>query len=229
MSKMDWHGPFGHLQHKLWPKEKSGIKLAVWLPTTGSPESTQFLCVQVACDLPLKISQQGLQLWFRPHPNRRSAQEVIVSQSCETPSLGDKSHSDVTTTKWCRIYYMGEGGGFPESGSWRVWWVRWVRGRSWLVLALKVLQPCVNQLTCWFCVGLLDWMSCLTLVLVPSRSSSTPLYPFKVLRAGNGPQVPNLSIVSILGLSLSLPRDLGTHQLDRWFMASYGQIQVIIT
>jgi hypothetical protein len=42
------HHPFGHLRHKLWPKERPGIKLAFWLPTTKSQESTQFPCVQVA-------------------------------------------------------------------------------------------------------------------------------------------------------------------------------------
>jgi hypothetical protein len=33
--------------------------------------------------------RQGLQLWFRPRPNQRSAPKVIVLQSCGTPSLGD--------------------------------------------------------------------------------------------------------------------------------------------
>jgi len=28
MSKMGLHGPFGHLQHLLWQKERSGVKLA---------------------------------------------------------------------------------------------------------------------------------------------------------------------------------------------------------
>jgi hypothetical protein len=37
----------------------------------------------------LERSRRGLQLWFRPHPDQRFAQEVIVSQSCETPSLGN--------------------------------------------------------------------------------------------------------------------------------------------
>jgi hypothetical protein len=27
MSKMGLHDPFGHLKHKLWPKEGSGVKL----------------------------------------------------------------------------------------------------------------------------------------------------------------------------------------------------------
>ncbi len=97
-----------------------------------------------------------------------------------------------------------------ESGP---WWVLWVRGHAWFVLAPKVLQPCVNQLVCWFCVGLLEWVSCLTFFLVPSWSSNTPFYPFKVLRAGSMPRGPNLSVVSILRLNLSLQRGLGAHQL----------------
>jgi hypothetical protein len=90
MSKMGLHDTFGHLQHKLWPNKRSGVKLAVdsLIPNHGK-ESTQFLCVQVACDMPLKKFRQGLQLWFRPHCDRRSSQEVIAPQSCETPNLGD--------------------------------------------------------------------------------------------------------------------------------------------
>ncbi len=45
MSEMGSHDPFGHLKHKLWPKEGLGVKLAVWLPTTKSWELTRFLCV----------------------------------------------------------------------------------------------------------------------------------------------------------------------------------------
>jgi len=29
MSKMSLHDPFGHLKHKLWSKERPGIKLAI--------------------------------------------------------------------------------------------------------------------------------------------------------------------------------------------------------
>jgi hypothetical protein len=42
-----------------------------------------------ACDTSLKSSRRGLQLWFRSCPDRRSALEVIVPQSCRTPILGD--------------------------------------------------------------------------------------------------------------------------------------------
>jgi hypothetical protein len=73
MSKMASHEPFGHLQHKLWLKEGSGVKLAVWVPTTKSRESTRFWCMQVKCDTLLESSREELQLWFRP---------------CSDPSLG---------------------------------------------------------------------------------------------------------------------------------------------
>jgi hypothetical protein len=55
MFKIGSHDPFEHLKHKLWPKEKPGIKLVVWLPTTKSRESTLFPYVQVMCDLVLEF------------------------------------------------------------------------------------------------------------------------------------------------------------------------------
>jgi hypothetical protein len=86
MSKMASHEPFGHLQHKLWQKERSGIKLAIWLSTTKSQELTRPWCVQVKCNIPLENSQGELQVFFRPHPNRRSEQRVMNSQSLRSPN-----------------------------------------------------------------------------------------------------------------------------------------------
>jgi hypothetical protein len=45
MSKMGLHDSFEHLKCKLWPKERPWVKLAVWLPTTKSRESTGLPCV----------------------------------------------------------------------------------------------------------------------------------------------------------------------------------------
>ncbi len=71
MFEMALHDPFAHLNHKLWPKERLGIKLALWLPTTKNQELSQFPCVQVACDIPLESPQQGLQLFLSLHLNWR--------------------------------------------------------------------------------------------------------------------------------------------------------------
>jgi len=88
MSKMNSHEPFRHFQHKLWQNERPKVKLAIWLPTTKSQESTRPWCVQVECDTLLENSQQELQLFFRPCPNQRSERKIIVMQSCESPNRG---------------------------------------------------------------------------------------------------------------------------------------------
>jgi hypothetical protein len=63
-------------------------------------------------------------------------------------SPGTKSHLDVALVESCRIYYKGEGGGFPQ--------VRAVVSFvcptcPWLVLASKVLQLCTNHFVFVFC------------------------------------------------------------------------------
>jgi hypothetical protein len=84
MFKMASHEPFGHLQLKLWANEGPGVKLAVWLPTTKSQESTSFRRSLIECDMALKSSRGELQLWFRPRPDRRSGREVMFVQSLRT-------------------------------------------------------------------------------------------------------------------------------------------------
>jgi len=51
-------------------------------------ESTRPQCVQVKCNTPLKNYQGELQVCFRPHPNRRSEQRVIIIQSLGSPNRG---------------------------------------------------------------------------------------------------------------------------------------------
>jgi len=124
MSKMASHDPFGHLQLKLWAKEGPGVKLAVWLLTTKSLESTSSRHLQKECDMALESSLGELQLWFRPHSNQRSKPGDMSSQSPVSltqdslgfllGSPGKKCHSDVALTEQRREYYMGEGGGFPQ-------------------------------------------------------------------------------------------------------------------
>ncbi len=120
MSKMASHKPFGHLQHKLWQKEK--VKLAIWLPTTKSRESTQPRCVKVECDTLLEnykfasdlipINALHKELWVHKVPR---IQTGTISRFF-FGNLGIKNHSDVGAVEKCKEYYMGEGGGFL-----RVW------------------------------------------------------------------------------------------------------------
>jgi hypothetical protein len=118
------HWSFGHLQPTLWAREGPGVKLAIWLPTSKSRESTSSRPPNWKCDMALERSRRGLQLWFRPRRNQTLQSGVMSAQSPETPtgtisglqlgSLGKNSHLDVAPAERCREYYMGEGGGFPR-------------------------------------------------------------------------------------------------------------------
>jgi hypothetical protein len=83
---MPSHWSFGHLQPKLWAKEGPGVKLAVWLPTTKSRESTSSRCPIWECDMALERSRRGLQLWFRPRRDPTPQSGVMAVQSSESPA-----------------------------------------------------------------------------------------------------------------------------------------------
>jgi hypothetical protein len=131
------HWPFGNLQPKLWANERPGVKLAVWLPTTKSQESTSSRPPNWECDMELERSRRGLQLWFRSCRDQTLQSGVMSAQSAvgsyerskswdsnrdnfgtisrlQLGSPGKKSHLDVALAERCREYYMGEGGGFPR-------------------------------------------------------------------------------------------------------------------
>jgi hypothetical protein len=132
---------------------------------------------------------QKLQLCFKLHLNRKSTQKVIVLQSYRslnfenfgTPKLGVLGQNDIwLPAPWQGIEntIMGKVVASPKSG---LWWVLWIRVCSWPILALKVLQLCINQLVVWFmqvCVN--NWPTCHS-SLSPSWSSSTPFYSRSVV------------------------------------------------
>jgi hypothetical protein len=70
-------------------KKSRESKLSIWFPTIKSQELTWFLCVQVVCDISLKISRRGIQLCFRPHLHWRPTCKVMAPQSCRSPNLGN--------------------------------------------------------------------------------------------------------------------------------------------
>jgi hypothetical protein len=80
------HWSFGHLQPKLWAKERPGVKLPVWLPTTKSRESTRSQRALGECDTSLERSRRGLQYWFRPRSDPRSGRGVMAVQSPGGPT-----------------------------------------------------------------------------------------------------------------------------------------------
>jgi hypothetical protein len=89
-------------------KKGLGVKLAIWLLTTKSREST---CSQRAlgeCDMALESFRKGLQVWFRPRLDRRSGREAMMSQSLGSP--GKKCHSNASVAERHREHYWEDGG-----------------------------------------------------------------------------------------------------------------------
>jgi hypothetical protein len=98
---------------------------------------------------------------------------------------------DVALMEKHKVYYKGEGDGFPKFES---WWVLWIQIFPWLVLAPKVLHLYTNQLIVWFVqIRVSDYV---LVFLVPSWSSSTPLYPSKCCEPGNVPRLLSLLLFS---------------------------------
>jgi hypothetical protein len=118
------HWQFGHLKPKLWAKERPRVKLAVWLPTTKSQESTSSRRRLEECNTKLESSRRELQDWFKTRPDPSSGWGVMAVQSSGSPartlsglhfgSPNKMCHSDVASATSRREYYMGEGGGFPR-------------------------------------------------------------------------------------------------------------------
>jgi hypothetical protein len=145
---MGSHDAFGHLKHNIWPKERLEVKLTIWLLTIKSRESIRFPYVQVACDIPLKISWRGLQLFFKPHCNWRSAHKAMGHQNHKSPNFGNftKSHLGVPRQNaiwmwplWRDTIYTIKGKVVVSSKS-RLWWVLWVWGCLWFCPSTKSAQ-----------------------------------------------------------------------------------------
>jgi hypothetical protein len=182
---MGSHCSFRHLKHKLWLKEGLGVKLPFWLPITKSRESTRLLSCRGRATYRWKALNESYNFALDRTSIGGMLAKLLGSKVAGVPtggisrlplrSPGKKSHLDVASVESCRVYYKGEGGGFPQ--------VRAVMNLvcpccPWLVLAPRVPQLCTNHFVWVVCRPV--WVSeACQLFLVPSRSSNMPLDPSK--------------------------------------------------
>jgi hypothetical protein len=121
---MGSHDPFGHFKHKLWPKEGSGVKLPIWLPTIKSKKSPRFPCVQVTCNIPLEKSWRGYNFASDLISIKGLHAKLRAPKIMEVPTMGisgfpfgspgTKWHLGASLVAMHKVYYKGEGGGFPQ-------------------------------------------------------------------------------------------------------------------
>jgi len=149
MFKMGSHCSFEYLKHELWPKER--------LKKVGNrPDLLVYKWHVTYCWKALDegynfsldhISIRGLLAKIWGSKVTGDPIWVISGLPFGSPRT-KKSHLDVGPVERCRIYYKGEGGGFPQ--------VQVVVSLvcpccSWLVLAPKVLQLRTNHLVWVLC------------------------------------------------------------------------------
>jgi hypothetical protein len=145
MSKMGSHDPFGHLKHKLWPKEMQFDSRP--LKVGNHPD---FL----AC------KWRATYRWKALNESYNFALDLISIEGLHTklwgpkvtgvPTLGVPKQNVIWMwASWRGIKYTTRGKvvASPKSGPWGVLWV-WVC--PWLVLTPKVLQLWTNQFVVWF-------------------------------------------------------------------------------
>jgi hypothetical protein len=186
MSKLVLHDPFGHMKHKLWSKERPRVKLAVWRPLKVRNQPDFLACRQHATYC-WKSLDKGYNFALDLIVIEGSHKKLCALKVAGVPvigiprlplrSLGTKTHLDVAPVERRRGYYKGEGGGFPQL---RVVMCLMSPSCPWFILAPKVFQLCTNHFVLVLCRSMWVIEAC-QFFLIRSRSSSTPLYPSKVL------------------------------------------------
>jgi hypothetical protein len=124
MFKMGLYDPFEHLKHKLWPKEKLGIKLAIWLPTTKS-QGIDPISLHVGGGvwhtvgklstktITLLQTSSQLEVYSKLWGSKVVGIPTLGISKLPFGSPGTKCHLDVGLVERHIIYYKGEDGGFP--------------------------------------------------------------------------------------------------------------------
>jgi hypothetical protein len=124
-------------------------------------------------------------------------------------TLGTKRHLGDGPMAMRKVYYKGEGGGFPKS---KPWWVLWVCVCPWFVHASKVHQKCFSYALTNLLSGLCKSVWVIDLLInLPSPHFGAPACPStpEVLWARECAQFLLLSLFSPFGLVVSPSRCLG--------------------
>jgi hypothetical protein len=199
---MGSHCSFGHLKHKLWPKEGSGVN---W-QFDSQPQKVENRPDLLICRGRATYRWKDLNKSYNFALDCTSIRGLLAklwgSKVAKVPTWeisglplrnpGTKSHLDVGSVASHKVYYKGEGGGFPQV---RAMVSLMCSCCMWLVLAPKVFQLCINHLVWVLCRPV--WVSeACQLFLVPSQSSNTPLYPSKCYEPGSMPRLLPLPLFS---------------------------------
>jgi hypothetical protein len=124
MPKTGSHCSFEHLKHKLWPKEGARSRIAnltpdqkksridpIYLASDDVPHTVGKLSTRLTTLLQTALRSEVFSRSYGAPKSQESRLARFWDSHARVP--GEKSHLDVGPVERCRVYYKGEGGGFP--------------------------------------------------------------------------------------------------------------------
>jgi hypothetical protein len=217
---MSSHDPFGHFKHKLWPKERSGVKFVncqIWLLTTKSQESLGFLMCKWHATYCWKDLDKGYNFPLNLIPIRglhiklwtSKVTRVLILGKFWESYLGVPGQNDIWVfAPWPIKEYTirGKVVASSESGP---WWILWVHVWPWFVHALK---RCSNSTLTNLSFGWCKSAWIIELLIAhpnPIPKLQHTLLPPKCCEPGSAPQFLFLPLSSPLDSQLNPSRSLG--------------------
>jgi hypothetical protein len=142
MPKMGSHYSFGHLKHKLWPKEGAGSWIVnltldqkksrinpIYLAADDVPHTVGKLSTRATTLLQITLRSE---VFSQSYGDPKSRESQLARFRDSHPGVpGEKSHLDVGPVERCRVYYKGGRWWLPPSPG---------RGES-CVFVLPVARP----------------------------------------------------------------------------------------
>jgi hypothetical protein len=171
MSKMGSHYSFGHLKHKLWPKEGPGVELPGVRQFDSRPLNVEnrplpevrigsaIRCWKISTKATTSVqtslrSERAVGSYELPKSRDSTRDNFGTISGLQLGSPGNLCHLDVAPEMWRRVYYREYGGGIlPSPGC----------GEScgpkcpWLVPTPKGPKMNSNHFV-WFHAGLCEWV-----------------------------------------------------------------------
>jgi hypothetical protein len=179
MFKVGSHDPFRHFKHKLWPKEGHESNWQFESRPLKVRNRLDFIACRWRATYYWKVLDEGYNFAWDLISIGSLHTKLWESQLWEfrDSHLRVFGQNDIwVLVPWLGIEYTirGKVVASPKSGP---WWVMWVRVYPWFICAPKCCNYALTNLLFGLCKSMCEWLNCLSIFLVPSRSSNTPLYP----------------------------------------------------
>jgi len=152
---MGSHDPFGHLKHELWPKERSGVKLTIWLPTLKVENYPNVFSYRWSATYHWKYLDKGYNFSSNFISIKGLHKKLWAPKVAKVPTLRMSfawQNDNWVLVPWQRTKYTIRGKVVASPKS-RPWWVLWICVCSWFVHAPKCFNYALTNLLFGLCMS----------------------------------------------------------------------------